>query len=296
MPQGGAGDEQRSFAAELDEVEGRYWTAGAAEESQQATGPEAVEALLERGFADGVVHDIDTFAISDALDPAVELLLSVENYIGGAGLAGEFGFGGRGDSGDDAGAQARGHLGEQQANAAGTGMHQSRVSGLEREGGIGEVMSGHALEHGRGGLFRSHADRNLDQLGGGHEGVLSIAAEHRDRGETSTGKIASYAGTEFFNSSRGLAAGSEGKRCFVLALAEVDLNEVDANGFNADQHLARARMGNGQVGQLKNFRAVCLENLDSFHMRFSMNLLGGGRQEDLEKGSDSRDQGKTARC
>ena len=46
-----------------------------------------------------------------------------------------------------------GHLGEQQAHATCAGMHERRVSGLEREGGVGEVMRSHTLEHGSGGLL-----------------------------------------------------------------------------------------------------------------------------------------------
>ena len=115
------------------------------------------------------------------------------------------------------------------------------------------------------------ACRNLDQLRGGHQGVLRIAAHHGSRSNEIACSESCYAGTEFFDGSRGLAARHERERCLVLALAEVGLNEVDASGFNADQHLARAGMWNGQFDQLKNLWPAGLLNLDGFHIRVSMN-------------------------
>ena len=88
-----------------------------------------------------------------------KVLLGVENHVGGAGFAGELGFGRRGDGGDDAGADVFGDLGEEQADATGPGMNQGRVSRLEREDGTGEVVGGHSLQHGGGGLLGSDAGR-----------------------------------------------------------------------------------------------------------------------------------------
>ena len=137
--------------------------------------------------------------------------MGVENYIGSAGFAGELGLGGRGNGGDDAGADARGHLGEQQAYAARAGMNQCRVSCLERECGIGEVMGGHALKHGRGGLFGRKAGRRLDQLDGGHKSVLGVAAHYGNRGDQIACFESGDAGAEFLYGSRCFAAGGEGK-------------------------------------------------------------------------------------
>ena len=54
---GGAGDVERAHGGETDEVEGRDGTAGTAEENHEAARAEALEGLLEGGFADGVVDD-----------------------------------------------------------------------------------------------------------------------------------------------------------------------------------------------------------------------------------------------
>jgi len=50
----------------------------------------------------------------------------------------------------------------------------------------------------------------------------------------------------------------------VCTFAESRLDEVDPHGFHADQHLPRPRLGNGQLGQVKNLRPACLVNLDGF--------------------------------
>ena len=54
---GGAGDVERAHGGEADEVEGWDGSAGSAEEDHEAAGAEALEGLLEGGFADGVVDD-----------------------------------------------------------------------------------------------------------------------------------------------------------------------------------------------------------------------------------------------
>ena len=125
---------------------------------------------------------------------------------------------------------------------------------------------------------------DLDQLGGRHEGILGVAAKHGDRGDKIAGFKPSDAGAKFLDGSRSFTAGREGNGSLVLTFAEVDFDEVDASGLDADQHLSRARMGNGQIGKLENFRSTCLGDLDGFHMRVSMNPWGavgqGGKAED----------------
>jgi hypothetical protein len=68
-----------------------------------------------------------------------------------------------------------------------------------------------------------------------------------------------------FHRAGGFAARDHGERSFVDALAKVDLNEVDASGFNADEHLACLRLGDGQVGELEGFGSACVLDLDGFH-------------------------------
>ena len=55
----GAGDVERAEGGEPDEVEGRDGAAGAAEEDEGSAGAEDFEGLVEGGFADGVVDDVE---------------------------------------------------------------------------------------------------------------------------------------------------------------------------------------------------------------------------------------------
>ncbi len=54
---GGAGDVEGAHGGEADEVEGWDGSAGSAEEDHEAARAEALEGLLEGGFADGIVDD-----------------------------------------------------------------------------------------------------------------------------------------------------------------------------------------------------------------------------------------------
>jgi len=52
---------------------------------------------------------------------------------------------------DHAGAERPGPLAEQQAHAAGRGVHQDRVAGPDTVRAVQEVLGGHALQHDRPG-------------------------------------------------------------------------------------------------------------------------------------------------
>ena len=93
VPDRGPGNEQRTFAAELNEIEGRNRAAGSAEEHQHPARAQAVEALLKGRLAHRVVDHVNALAAGEPLDLRLEVLLGVENHLGGAGLARELGFG-----------------------------------------------------------------------------------------------------------------------------------------------------------------------------------------------------------
>ena len=130
---------------------------------------------------------------------------------------------------------------------------------------MGEVMRGHSLQHGGGRALQAQALGNLDQLRGGNQRVLGIAADHAGGRDRIAGGKSGDARAQLLHCARGLAARNQGQRGLVDALAEVDLDEVDAGGLNADQHLSRPRLGDGQIGELQNLRPACRMNLDGFH-------------------------------
>ncbi len=177
----------------------------------------------------------------------------------------ELGFGLGGDGGDDARAQPRRHLREQEAHTACACVHQRGVASLERKRGMAEIMRGHALEHGGSRALHAQPVGNLDQLRGGNQSVLNVTADHAGGGNCIPSRESRHARSQFLDSARGFAAWNKGQCGLVDALAEVNFDEVDPSGLNANQDLARSRLRNRQVFQLQNFRPACGMNLDGFH-------------------------------
>ena len=126
-------------------------------------------------------------------------------------------------------------------------------------------MRGHALQHGRRRLLHGDALGNLDELRGGNQSVLRVAADDGGGSDRVAGGESGNAGAELFYGARGFTARDQRQRGFVDAFAEVDLDEVDADGLNAQQDLARSRLGDGQVGELKNFGSASRVELNGFH-------------------------------
>ena len=115
-------------------------------------------------------------------------------------------------------------------------------------------MRRHPLQHRRRSLLRSQPVRHLHQLRRRHQRILRIAAQHADRCHRIALLESGDAGAKLFNRSRGLAARNQRQRRLVRAFAEINFDEVYADGFNANQHLPRSRLRNGQLGQLQNLR------------------------------------------
>ena len=126
-------------------------------------------------------------------------------------------------------------------------------------------MRGHALEHGGGRVLHAQPLGNLDQLRGGNQSVLSVTADHAGGGDRIPGRKSRHARSQFLDRARGFAARNKGQCGLVDALAEVNFDEVDPGGLNANQDLARPRLRNGQIVQLQNFRSARGMNLDGFH-------------------------------
>ena len=185
--EGGAGDVERAHGREADEVEGRDGAGGCAEEDEGAAGLERGEGGFKGGLADGVVDDGDALAAGEVFDLGGEVGLGVEDGFVGAGFAGELGFFGGGDGGKDAGSEGFGHLGEEEAGAARAGVDENRVVGLDGVGGVGEVVGGHALEEGGGGLFGGEGVGDGDEAIDGGGGELGVGAGDAAPGDAVSG-------------------------------------------------------------------------------------------------------------
>src|SRR5208337_2895443 len=118
MPERGPSEKERSFAVEQAGIEGRNGAAGGAKQCQQTARVQTIEAALESSFTHRVVDHVDALAAREALDLGLEILVGVENHVGGSSLARKLGLGLGGDGGDNARPDVRGHLRKQQAHAA----------------------------------------------------------------------------------------------------------------------------------------------------------------------------------
>jgi hypothetical protein len=270
----GAGDEERAEAGELDEVEGRDCTAGGAEEDEGSARAKDFEGLVEGGFADGVVDGVE--ALGRLLsDPGSEVFLGVEDDFIGSGGAGESGFFFGGDGGVDVGSEGLRHLREEEADASGTGVDENFVVGTDGVGGVGEIVGGHALEHGSGGLLEGDGFGNLDEAVGGSYGQLRVGSGDGAPGDA----VASFDGGDLIadgdDGSGGLLTGDEGQFGGVAAFTEVDVDEVDARGLETDERFSGTWGWGGKIAEGKDFGTAGGQNLNGLHAKLDAGGRGG---------------------
>ena len=269
--EGGSGDEEGAELREADEVEGRDGAGGTTEEGEKSAGLETEEGLVEGGLADGVVDDGEAFAGGEVFDLVGEVGPGVENGVVGAGFAGELGLGFGRDGGEDAGSERFGDLGKEEAGAAGSGVDEDGVAGLDGIGGVGEVVGGHALEEGGGGLLEGHGvgdgDEAIDR-GGGEFGVGAGDAPPADTGAGFEAEVggAVDGGAEGDDRAGGFLAEGVGEGRGVAAFAEVGVDEINAGGVDAEESFAGAGDGVGKVLEGKLFGAAGFEDLDRAHV------------------------------
>ena len=91
-------------------------------------GRRRVQALLEGGGANGVVDDIDTFAVGQPFGFGFEVLFGVEDDFVGSRVSCELGFGLRRDRADYAGADILRELRDEQARSACRRVHERSVA------------------------------------------------------------------------------------------------------------------------------------------------------------------------
>ena len=75
------------------------------------------------------------------------------------------------------------------------------------------------------------------------------------------------AGAELFHCTGGFAAGDHRQGGLVQTFAKVNLNEVDADGLNANEHLPGAWLWDFEIDKAKNFGSARGLNLNCFHDR-----------------------------
>jgi len=122
----------------------------------------------------------------------------------------------------------------EQSRAARGRMDQARLAGLQRERGMREVMRGHALEHDRRAIFEGDALRQFDHNLLWHHRIFGVrSAGHRVGDALSDGKTDAF--TDRGDDASAFAAELHWSfRSLVCAVAKVDVDEVNPDGFELD--------------------------------------------------------------
>ncbi len=120
------------------------------------------------------------------LDLRGEVFFGVEDDLVGACGTGEGGFFFGGDGGEDASAEGLGHLDEEEAGAACSGVDENFVAGLHWIGRVQEVVGGQALKDGRCGLMEADVVWDGNETGGWCYGELRVGPG--GRGTTRRGR------------------------------------------------------------------------------------------------------------
>ena len=173
---------------------------------------EGVQALVEGVAAHAVVDHLDAPAAGQALHLGGEVLLGVEDHLVRSGLAGDPRLLLRRDRADHPGAAELGDLAEELAHAAGRGVDQAGVPGLQRIGAAGEVVGRHALEHGGGALPGGHSFGQLHQPRRRHGRQLGVGPLDAGVGDPVAHGHLGDPGAHGHHGPRRLLAGGEGQR------------------------------------------------------------------------------------
>ncbi len=252
----------------LNEVEGRDRSAGATEEDHHAAGAEDFEGLVEGGLAYGVVDGVEAGAGGEGLNFCSEVFVGVEDDFVGSGFAGELSLFFVRDGSEDTRSEGLGHLGEQETDASGTGVDENLIARVDGIGRVRKVMGGHALKYGGSGLLCSDGFGDGDEGRGGSHCQLGIGS-----GDVTPDNAVS--GFERRGREAWLAESDDGSGCLltenvgefggVTAFTEIDIDEIDSAGFDADKSLAWAGGWRGKIAKGENVGGSGGENLDGLH-------------------------------
>jgi hypothetical protein len=146
-------------------------------------------------------------------------------------------------------------------------VHKRDFARFQRIGAIDQVVRGHALEHDRGAVVERDRVGKLDEFRRGYGHVLGVAARvHRVRNAVARYE-AGNARRDGTHRARAFHARNEGQvRRGVSAVAEVDVDEVDARGGELHQHLTGLEFGLGYaVFEAQNLGAAGLRDAYGFH-------------------------------
>jgi len=138
--------------------------------------------------------------------------------------------------------------------------------GLEREGGAGEVVRGHALEDDGCPLFEGDGVGQFDQQRLGNHSIFGIGAARHCIGNA-LADAKSDAAADGGDGAGSLAAeANRGFGSFVEAGSKIGIDEVDTDGRDLDERFAIAGLRCGEIDVLEIFGTTDGIGNDSLHM------------------------------
>src|SRR5277367_6115850 len=120
------------------------------------------------------------------------------------------------------------HLDNHLPGAAGRGMDETSVARFERICGVREIVRGHALQYYGGGSIEVDRSGYLHQLPGRNDGVFGIRAARQGISDTVAHRDVLHVRSNCYHGSGAFTAQHDGWRGGIHALAEVDIDEIDA--------------------------------------------------------------------
>jgi len=157
------------------------------------------------------------------------------------------------------------HLRQKKTDASRTGVDENFIARPDRTGGVGQVVSGHALEHGSGRLLKTDAIGDLYQAVGGSHSQLGIGSGYTAPGNAVAGFYLCDVCPNCHNRTSSLLTKRIGQFSGISALPKVHVDEIDAGRLDADESFARPRRRSGKVAEGKDVGTTGRENLDGLH-------------------------------
>jgi hypothetical protein len=183
----------------------------------------------------------------------------------GAGLAGKGGLGRRRYRADHFSAADFCDLAQENAAAAGGGMHKAARRRSERKSRGREIVRGEALEQNRRGFFKADlVGQRYDPLCG-RKRMGSVTARSEDEDHAIADGDMVDIGADGFNDAGAFEPERQGQVAFVKSAAQLRVEEIDAGGFHGGQNLAVPGRRQRQILERHRFGAAAGMNTHGFH-------------------------------
>ena len=231
------------------------------------------KSLGERLAAHGVEGDVHALAAGPVEDGRHEILFLVVDGVIRAERAGELGFLDRTDGGADLRARDARELDGHVGHAAGAGVYQHFMPGLDLDAVVQRLPRGDQHQRRRRGIGETHAFRLPRHQPVIHQRVLRVAAEPVARRALAVIHLVSR-----FEAGHGLADGLHNPRPVAAQHrrqrrrvgrglgAHFGVHRIHAGGLHPHQHVGIAREPRlGQVLEFQHLRSTGRGHGDGFH-------------------------------